>query len=129
LHSETIDSLGRSIQGPLASIFRVNLALHRQLDTKNPTPSTLGADFNRFGVKVWDEIGQRSARKQEIKDLLDELNKWRNAIAHQDFTELSGERLTLAKIKAWRRACNRTAILLDDLLGDAIHQIVGARPW
>ncbi len=108
------------------------LTTGRKLDRGNPNPGNIGSDFNRFGMTFWADVrglDQRNGRRQA---LLEELNEWRNAIAHQDFTspKLGGlVQLQLAQVKAWRSACNALSRAFDDAVGKHLGSILGMNPW
>ena len=65
--------------------------------------------------------------------MLEELNEWRNAIAHQDFAPamLRGERpvLHLAQVQGWRRACEGLARSFDEVMLAHIQVKTGTAPW
>jgi hypothetical protein len=69
----------------------------------------------------------------ERKLVLEELNEWRNANAHQDFVPamLRGGRAgpQLAQVRRWRRACNGLARSFDDVMRSHIRAITGTFPW
>jgi len=88
-------------------MLRIALTLNRQLDAKNPSPSAIGSDFNRFNLEFWDVIKQRApVQNRRRQDLLEELNTWRNAIAHQDFAtrKLNPNALKLSTVQKYRNA-------------------------
>jgi len=67
---------------------------------------------------------------------LEQLNTWRNAIAHQDFlftTEqqalLSGTSLTLPWARRWRGICIGLAQTFDFVVGTHVEGITGKRTW
>jgi hypothetical protein len=61
---------------------------------------------------------------------LEELNKWRNAIAHQDFSKIGGDpALTLRTVQLWRAACAGLARTLDALVAKRVLLVVGKQPW
>src|SRR5262245_31963645 len=64
---------------------------------------------------------------------LEELNTWRNAIAHQDFPaallRAGRPSLTLAQVQAWRRACDGLARSFDDVLRNHLQTLTGTLPW
>jgi hypothetical protein len=63
---------------------------------------------------------------------LEELNTWRNAIAHDDFRSVDPAgtiRLRLATVRGWRRACDRLARAFDPVLADHLERLTGRRPW
>ena len=68
---------------------------------------------------------------------LEQLNVWRNAIAHQDFDfgphdleVLEGMRtIDLRQVRAFRSCCDRLAATFDEVLARRLEPIVGGRPW
>ena len=66
------------------------------------------------------------------KLILGELNEWRNAIAHQDFTlpGLGGRTtLHLADVRDWRRAINRLAQAFDEVMRAHLQTLPGVSSW
>ncbi len=66
------------------------------------------------------------------RNLLDELNRWRNAIAHQDFdpAALGGRvTVTLGMIRSWRSACDTLAVSFDLVVGRYAVTITNTVPW
>ena len=51
----------------------------------NPNPGNVGSDFARFDMDFWSAVKALDARNQRRQDALQDLNEWRNAIAHQDW--------------------------------------------
>ena len=133
LHSESIDHMVRLVAPvSLQAVLRAEFTLHRKLDRGNPNPGNIGSDFNRLGLKFLDQVRAQSRRNQSRIEHLEDLNRWRNAIAHQDFDPafLGGIiNLTLATVRRWRQGCEQLAIVFDSVMGDHIHQLMGARPW
>jgi hypothetical protein len=133
LHSESVDHLAKvatavSFQAVLYTEFRQN----RRLDKGNPNPGNIGADFNRLGLDFWPAVGAYDARNTNRKSLLEELNKWRNAIAHQDFDPAAlGGRITLQlqDVTAWRRGCDGLAGSFEIVMRVYIQEVIGASPW
>lgn len=137
LHSEATDHLCDHLADSWARpILRARLAEGRKLDSGNPNPGNLGADFGRLGMALWPAMRAHHARTVGRQAHLEKLNKWRNAIAHQDFSkvadlDLGGGRvvLRLSDVRGWRAACEGLALTLDDVVGDHIRALVGAPPW
>jgi hypothetical protein len=114
----------------LAVVLRSALMQGRKLDFGNPSPSNLGADFGRLGMAFWDEVRALDARNDDRKDRLEELNEWRNAIAHQDFARVGGRALLhLGSVRGWRAACDALAISFDRAVGMHLGRLVGRAPW
>ena len=60
------------------------------------------------------------------------MNRWRNAIAHQDFRHprLGGrDTLRFAEVKLWRSACQALAVDFDAVLRIYLERIGGVSPW
>lgn len=134
LHTESIDHLCRQHVNPdpRRDILRIMLTLNRQLDSRNPTPLAIGADFNRFNLSFWDAVRQGApVYNQRRHRLLEELNGWRNAIAHQDFAphNLRPQDLNLATVQTYRNACNHLATRFDAVMASHLATITGITPW
>jgi hypothetical protein len=133
LHSESVDHLSKvataiSFQAVLLNEFCQN----RKLDKGNPNPGNIGADFDRLGLRFWPAVEAIDARNSNRKSLLEELNKWRNAIAHQDFDPAPlGGRITLhlQDVTAWRIGCDGLAGSFETVLRDYIQKVIGGSPW
>lgn len=132
LHSEAVERLtNAAIPGALRPIFRESLLGNRQLDSKNAQPGSLGSDFKRLGIELWDQLGTRDRRNIARGKRLEELNAWRNAIAHQTFTRARplASPLQLRHVRTWRTACDALARSMDAVVADHIRAVVGAAPW
>jgi hypothetical protein len=135
LHSECVDFFVKAILPASAQeVVRLNLLKGRKLDTGNPNPANLGNDFNRFGAKfkLVDELLGYDPSNQDRKVKLEELSVWRNAIAHQDFTnqELQGKAtISLGAVKTWRAACKGLAIAMDEVMRRQLTALLGVPPW
>lgn len=133
LHSESVDYIVRSVTPPsLRAVLRAEFTLHRKLDRGNPTPGNIGSDFNRLGLKFWDQVRAQSRWNHGRIGHLEDLNSWRNAIAHQDFdpAHLGGTmNLRLAMVRRWRLACEQLAAVFDAIIGNHIAQFTGTQPW
>ena len=80
---------------------------------------SLGADFGLLGIKLWEEVDKHDARNKNRRGELVSLNKWRNAIAHQSFDEVSPgaePNLTLQQVRRWRSVCRRLARSFDEVM-------------
>ncbi len=133
LHSECIDHLVRTAVTPaLHGIFQNDLRLHRRLQTGNPNPANIGADFNRLGLVFWTEVENHDPRNTSRRQLLETLNTWRNAIAHQDLdpAKLGGRTtLLLQEVRSWRSACDGLARSFDAVLRLHLRTLTGSFPW
>ena len=133
LHTECVDHLAGTIPiVPLQAIFRAEARRDRKLDKGNPSPGNIGSDFNRLGIKFWDEIKRLNRRNEERQQELETMNLWRNAIAHQDFNTASlggRSRVQLAEVRQWHRACDELALASDSVMQAHLARFLGASPW
>src|SRR5204863_6931974 len=117
----------------LRELLRNNLVFGRKIDRGNPSPGNLGSDFNRFGISFWALVDVHRPQNLARKVALEEMNEWRNAIAHQDFAAsmLKAGRpgLTLAQVQTWRKACDGLARSFEEVLRRHLHILTGAVPW
>jgi hypothetical protein len=108
------------------------MTLNRQLDSKNPSPGNIGSDFARFKMNFWDAVKNHApSLNKQRQDLLEQLNMWRNAIAHQDFAarNLRPDALTLSLVRRFRGVCQQLAQRFDAVVADHLAIITGTRPW
>lgn len=105
-----------------------------QHDGGNAWPEAIDRDFARFDLDVWAVARLRDRRTDDRLHRLRQLNTWRNAIGHQDFsfsTEqwnlLAGRDLTLAWARRWRDACTGLARTLDTVVEEHVRTIVRVR--
>lgn len=133
LHSEAVDHITSSIaSGLLRSILHDEFAFQRKLDRGNANAGNIASDFNRLGLAFLDEVRALSIRNIGRMNRLEEMNIWRNAIAHQDFAAGKLGRtmhLRLATVLRWRRACDQLAGAFDAVVGSHVAQVTGVRPW
>lgn len=134
LHSESVDHICR--QGvsadPRLDLLRLRLTSGRKLDYGNPNPANLANDFLFFDLDLWKALEAHDAANRDRKKVLENLNLWRNAIAHQDFTkkELGGRTGVLLKdVRRWRANCERLAEDFDAVVGARLATIIGHNPW
>lgn len=131
LHSEAVDHIIIDFPSEMsvhADLLRRSLVLGRKLDRGNPNPGNLGSDFGRLGVGFWDQVKASDARSDDRLKRLESLNTWRNAIAHQDFSNVQVP-LGLQEVRKWRSACKGLARTFDRVLTLHLATIVGNRPW
>lgn len=133
LHSETADYLTAPISPQqLRNILRSQLVENRKLDMGNSNPGNIGSDFGRFGISFWASVLAQDPRNTARRTRLENLNKWRNAIAHQDFdpAALGGRsELGLSEVRRWRKACEALAEQFDRAIAAHLATIIGAKPW
>jgi hypothetical protein len=130
LHSESLDHIVGLVPPQMQTFLRAEFLFSRSLDRHNPQPGAIGSDFNRLGIEFWTEIHAMGARNQRRREILEELNRWRNAIAHQDFDAVGGNQtLHLARVRRWRRAIGALADNFDRAMYHYLRGLLGAAPW
>jgi hypothetical protein len=131
LHTEAAQSLVVDVPAGVRGIMQARLIESRQLDRGNPNPGNIGSDFARFGIHFWREVLARDGRNASRQRSLLELAAWRNAIAHQDFSNpgLRPGRLAFVHVRRWRAACDALARDFDVVLAAYLANLVGDRPW
>lgn len=131
LHTECATFLVDNVRPTsIRPVLLAEFTIHRQLDSKNATPSSLGADFGRLGLSFAAELRMHDPQSKNRMKKLEDMNDWRNAIAHQDFGRFGGNRsLQLQTARGWRRACQQLAESFDNVMHEHLRQLVGASPW
>jgi hypothetical protein len=132
LHTEAVVYVANWLTTPISSfrqVMRNWMLANRRLETGNPNPGNLGSDFNRFGLDFWKEVHALSPSNARRRERLEELNRWRNAIAHHDFSHLPHPRLRLAQVRRWRVACDRFPVAFDQVLFSYLQRETGSNPW
>ena len=133
LHSQAAAVFAANVT-PVAmqTIVLRRLTENRALDSKNANPGTLGNDFNRLGLSFWDDVTRYHPANHRRQQKLEELNLWRNAIAHQDFTDPrlnNRQTIQLREVVQWRSACNGLVSSFDAVVADHLLLLTGAAPW
>lgn len=136
LHTEAADALVDAAPTPYKPMLRRWHTDRRALDGGNAWPEAIDRDFARFDLDVWTMARLRDGRTERRLHRLRQLNTWRNAIGHQDFsfnTEqrglLAGTDLTLVWARKWRDACTGLARTLDTVVGEHVRTVTGTMPW
>jgi RiboL-PSP-HEPN len=132
LHSECAEFVVVSSPIHLRTILNTQLNLGRALDKGNPNPGNIGADFGRFAVSFWSEVQSDNSLNQRRQQYLEELNTWRNAIAHQDFdaAKLGGTTiLHLTTVRQWRSSLNGLSVSFDNVMYSHLQTLFGTTPW
>ncbi len=133
LHNEAADFLAaQAAFATLAPLLKASLSHGRRLDTGNPNPANIASDFGRFGMDVWAHAINRDSRTPRRREKLEALNRWRNAVAHQDFRSphlVGRETVRLTEIREWRTACDGLAMDFDAVLRVYLKTLGGAFPW
>ena len=124
LHTEAADFLVARLADSWARpLLRSSMVAERRLDRGNPTPANLTADFSTFGMELWVDLESTDPLGARRRQALQELNRWRNAIAHQDWTDI-GPTLQIAEVRRWRWACTRLATAMDRCVSQRLRALV-----
>ena len=130
LHSEVTDHMANATPaGVLRDVLRARLLENRQLDRVNAQPSSIGSDFNRFGLDIWQSLYVLHERNRERNHRVERLNAWRNAIAHQDFSQVAGHTLGLRDVRTFRSACSGLVKGMDEVMCRHLRTVAGRNPW
>lgn len=132
LHSECIDHIVSAVSPAIIrSVLRLEFNRQRRLDVGNPNPGNLGSDFDRLGVSFWGAVRAEDARNARRHQMLEHLNGWRNAIAHQDFdpSKLTPATLNLATLERWRSGLDALAVSFDRVMSSHLSPVLGSPPW
>ncbi len=134
LHTECAQAITSKVPlVELQPLMRDGLLRGRRLGSGNPNPGNIGADFSRFGILFWPLVDAAHPRNPQRRLLLEQMNRWRNAIAHDDFAPgmlRDGHPiLVLADIRRWRKACDGLARWFDRVMRGRLRSMLGARPW
>lgn len=103
--------------------------LYRKLDSGNANWGNIVEDFERLHINLKDEIEKSSPLYARWIKSLEELNVWRNAIAHQNFTKVSASAVQLKQVRKWRTDLKEMAITMDATLYTYLSVFIGAPPW
>ncbi len=135
LHGLCADVAVAAAPPPYRPAMHLALTVARKLDRQNATSGTLGDDFGRFGLAFWPAVDALGAQFAVRRRRLDQLNAWRNAIAHQDFRRINsdplarGTRPDLPTFRIWRSATDQLAAGIDRAMHAALTDIICAAPW
>lgn len=85
LYSEVVDQIVAGIPAHLQEMVRSQFDWGQPFRRGNPQAGTIGTDFGRFGFQFWNEVYAVTVHNRNRRRMLDDLMRWRNAIAHNDF--------------------------------------------
>jgi hypothetical protein len=134
LHYECVDAIVKPlVSADYRLLVSYNLRLHLKLDRGNPNPGNIGSDFNRFKLSFWPLVDANHTKNLARKAALEELNEWRNAVAHHDYSPsmmLAGHlQLKLGHVRNWRASCDGLARSFVDVMQSHLRKILGYAPW
>jgi hypothetical protein len=136
LHTEAVPVIAALAPGQDVQIILNRLLTQkRALDRGNANQDNLGSDFGRFGFDFWSEMDAHHGLNAGRRAHLQNLNTWRNAIAHHDIDEklalgvLQPDRITLHTCRRWRSALNGLALSADYVVAEQCVALGSLRPW
>jgi hypothetical protein len=133
LHTESVACLLDFLQPPiiLRQLVEDGFTRGRQLDSRNAQPASIGADFGLLGVRFWSEVCNHRPGNDTRQRELEEINRWRNAIAHQNFSGVSptaAPMLPIVKVRRWRSVCVGLARSFDEVMRAHLESLTGLTP-
>jgi hypothetical protein len=133
LYSECVDHVvATTAPAHVQAVIRTQFLWGQPFSRGNPQAGAIGSDFGRFGLPFWDEVSGVHAHNPRRRELLDELMRWRNAIAHNDFDPTifgPDPVLHLPQVRAWRSALNGLCAAFDRVMRVHLTGMLGAAPW
>jgi hypothetical protein len=130
---ECVEHVSRMVpSADLQRLVRMEFLMHRRLDVGNPNSGNISADFNRLGLVFWNKVEGDHTRNHDRRAALDDLARWRNAIAHQHFdpAKLDGRStVQLHEVRTWRGSCYGLARSFDRVMRAHMTGITGSPPW
>jgi hypothetical protein len=137
LHTEAATALASTVKPTdLREMIQAAFIRNRQLDRGNAQPSSLGSDFGILGLNLWDTLKAMNKLNPKRQQRLEQLNIWRNAIAHQSFkhkpddaAKVAGTTRNLDFARACRSSCLALAREIDKAVGKHVAKHVDPAPW
>lgn len=135
LHDLSADAMITAAPASLRPTLARAFTVGRKLDRQNAHSGALGDDFARFGIDFWPVVTALGGRCAGRRRRLDQLNAWRNAIAHQDFRRVAADPLTggtrpdLLMVRTWHRALDQLVGGIDRVMYDELSTTNAVSPW
>jgi hypothetical protein len=140
LHSEAVGAFAAAAPTTLSTILYSTLTKNRSLDKGNANGGTIADDFGRLGMtSFWDLVAVDGGPVLTAKrrDRMEQMNMWRNAIAHNNFEQYQSKvdkldnhlRPRLVEGRKCRTACDKLAVQMASAVGTFLHQVAGKPPW
>ena len=127
--------------GPtLSQIVWTTFSKSRRLDQGNANAGSIAEDFGRIGMKdFWPEVARKggAVRTKARLRRIEQMNMWRNAIAHSNFEQYLNQldkldgvlHPRLAEASACRVAVNALTIQISEAVAKHLARVVGSVPW
>ena len=136
LHDEAVGIVAAHLRPAGTAVILEELGLNRRLDRGNAHAAALSDDFRWLGSHLWTELVGMDRRNGRRRTRLDQLNVWRNAIAHQALPLREAHAATAADTartfrcaRLWRANCSTLALQLDRFVKKRLNIMLRIRPW
>jgi hypothetical protein len=127
LYMECSQTCASNVPARLLVTIQTQFTAEMKLNSNNPTVETMRKDFERFGFTLDFAADPENAPRVTH---LGQLNRWRNAVAHQKADAPTGvPPLALPVVQAWRVSCDGLATWLDRIMYNEMQRILGTPPW
>ena len=124
----------------VSGVLRATLTKNRKLDQGNANHGSIAEDFGRIGMSdFWKWVALYGGEKRTKLRLarLEQMNIWRNAIAHNNFEQNQGRidlldgrlRPRLVEAARCRTAVDQLAAQVSESVGGYLGELVGTAPW
>lgn len=132
LYFESVEPIVSTAPKGLQSLIRDQFLHGIQLGRGNPHAGAIGSDFNRLGFQFWGDVDAHHPHGPGWRREIDDLVRWRNAIAHNDFRLTvfgPNPTLRLDQVRRWRRSLDNIAMTFDRVLMAHLNNLLGSSPW
>ena len=129
LYSEAADALVTHLEKArkgLAAVLKFQAAAQLRLDHGNPTWDNIRTDYDRVGVNLRVQLGEVPELPALLRQLA-EMNRIRNAIAHDD--RKTADVIDLDEALVWRNTCAELAVLIDASTCRKLTKTLRKPPW
>jgi len=136
VYGEAVGFLAGQIQPTSAGSVLGDLLMERPaLGRGNANSLTLGNDFKRMHLNIWKALERRDQRNLDRMRRINQLNTWRNAVAHQDVPPPSSAQLIrgtdrdVRSLHTWRHSCSALVHDIDAVVNQHMIVLAGRRAW
>ena len=136
VYGEAVGFLAEEVRPTAAGgVLGVLLMEGRALAKGNARAEALSKDFGRLDLNLWDALERHDPRNVGRRHRLDQLNTWRNAVAHQDVPPAASAALIrgtdrdVRSLRTWRHSCSALAHDIDIVVNQHMVVLAGRRAW
>ena len=120
-----------------APVLQTLLTQGRKLDTGNPRPGALGADFSSLGFAFIPALKSASPVTADQLDRLEHLMNFRNAVVHGNEAAITAFavhplpiKTTKKSYREYRKTLDNLATTMDDVVASNLSSLLGyPAPW